>query len=81
MTKKKPKSGAKPDSGYPRYLYVRAVLDGCGSLRWEYQLPGGPAVRMSHDENVSAWTDAEIVRLTRDMLALQEGEAVEVVWQ
>lgn len=43
----------------PRYLYVRALVDDDGSLRWEYQLPGRPAVSMAHDENVGEWKERE----------------------
>ncbi len=64
----------------PRYLYVRALVDDDGSLRWEYQLPGRPAVSMAHDENVGEWKEREIVDLTRDMLSMQPDEEVKVIY-
>ncbi len=47
------------------YEYIKAIVD-CGELRWEYCLKGSHQVsRMSHDEDVSDYSDEEIIRLVR----------------
>jgi hypothetical protein len=59
------------------YAYIRAILTD-GRLRWEYRLADGPPGRMSHDEDVSEWTHAEIVGLTRSMLSVDGDDLVTV---
>ena len=62
------------------YKYVRAIAD-CGDLRWEYQLADSDVLgRMSHDEDVSDWSDDDIIHVTRAMLDVPESVPVEVVW-
>ena len=60
------------------FLYCRAIVDGEGGVRWEYCLAGNNPGRMAHDEDVSGWTDEEIVALTVAMLAADPGR-VEVI--
>lgn len=73
MAKKRPKVKEK-------YAYVRAIVD-CGSLRWEYQIEGSAvAGHMNHDEDVSDWSQDDVIRCTRSMLSLDQDEKVEVVY-
>lgn len=47
-----------------RYDYIRAIVD-CGNLCWEYKLKGNSvAGKMSHDEDVSDWSEDDIRKLT-----------------
>ncbi len=64
------------------YEYVRARIC-CGELSWEYQIktPGAPQGRMSHDEDVSDYTDDDIKQLTRDMLDCPDDQEIEVIWE
>lgn len=60
--------------------FCRAIVD-CGNLRWEYRHPGAKVEgRMSHDEDVSDFSQEDIIDLTRSMLGLAPEETVEVVY-
>jgi hypothetical protein len=51
-----------------RFEYVRAIVD-CGTLRWEYKLIDSfHTGRMEHDEDVTEWTEQDIIDLTCRML-------------
>lgn len=56
------------------YEYVRAIRDAEGNLRWEYKLHGNISARMSHDDDVSEYSEQDIVRLTASMLSVEEHE-------
>jgi hypothetical protein len=67
MRKKKPTEKEK-------YEYIRAIVD-CGELRWEYKMVGSEVIgRMAHDEDVSQWSDEEIIDVTCAMLDVEDGE-------
>lgn len=60
-----------------RYEYVKAIID-CGELRWEYKLPDGPVNTMTHDEDVSDYSEDDIKDITRSMLGLEDDEEITV---
>lgn len=73
---KKPKPDPKLD--YPNFC--KAFVDD-GSLHWEYRVGNNHAVgRQGHDEDVSGWTESDIIKLSRQMLGLNEDASVEVIY-
>lgn len=65
-----------------KYEYVKARVD-CGELCWEYKLIGSYIVgRMAHDEDVSDWSENQIVDVTCLMLDVDKDQRkiVEVQW-
>ena len=67
------------------YEYLRAEVDMAddGTLTWIYKIRSSKVVgRMSYEESVSEWTDAEIIDLTCDMLDVDDDQRhlVQVVW-
>jgi len=64
------------------YEYIKAIID-CGSLRWEYLIAGYDVKgRDAHDEDVSDWTEEEILTLTKNMLDVPEDQAdrIEIIY-
>ncbi len=61
------------------YKFVRAVVED-GELHWEYQIDelGAPQGSMGHDEDVSDYSEEEIVEITKQMLDLPSDQTVEV---
>lgn len=60
------------------YEYIRAIVD-CGELRWEYKLKAfDVSGSMSHDEDVSEWSDEDIKTVTRMMLDVNDDDPVEI---
>lgn len=57
-----------------QYEFIKAIVSG-NSLRWEYKLAGNRVVgRQSHDEDVSNWSEREILDLTYQILDVSEPE-------
>ena len=57
-----------------RYEYVNAIIC-CGELRWKYKVEGcDVSGSMPHDEDVSDWTDEEIIDLTCNMLDVSDDQ-------
>ena len=50
------------------YEYVRAIRDADGSLRFEYKMHGNSACVLGHDEDVSEWSERDIVKLACALL-------------
>lgn len=65
------------------YDYVTATIS-CGQIYWRYQIHGldVPGSQSFNDEDVSEWTDKDIVDLTCNMLDIPESEKhiIKVVW-
>ena len=60
------------------YEFIKAFVED-GQLRWEYRVKGSAKVgRMSHDEDVSDFSDKDIVSLTRNMLDVEDDDPVEI---
>ncbi|MFI5113525.1 MAG: hypothetical protein ACHP7J_00170 [Terriglobales bacterium] len=64
---KKPRAKLEPEKR-SAFEYVKAVRDADGDLRFEYKLRGNVACCMGHDENVSGWSDRDIVKLACALL-------------
>jgi hypothetical protein len=65
-----------------KYKYVKATVSD-GELSLEYRLEGALVTgRDGHDEDVSGWTDREIVNLACGMLGIEDADrdVVEVIW-
>ena len=65
------------------YEYVRATVSVTdGSMVMRYKIAGAPAGSMSHDENVSEWTDGEIRDVVGGLLGVPEAirDTIEVIW-
>ena len=65
-----------------RYEYVKATVC-CGELTWKYKITGSDVLgSMGHDEDVSEWSDREIINLTAAMLDVPKDnrEVIEVIW-
>lgn len=70
MAKKKPK--------VEHYEFIHAdIID--GTLTCTYQLPGKPIGRMSHDEDVSEFSDADIIDLIRSLLSVDGDDPVRIM--
>lgn len=55
-----------------QYEYVKATVTD-GSLVWEYQVEGFPSPgSMSHDEDVSEWSDEDIIDITAMILDVED---------
>jgi len=62
------------------YEWIKAYIDN-GELRMEYKLRGSTVVgRMSHDEDVGDFSDAEIKNLVRGLIDASENDEVEIVY-
>jgi len=54
------------------FEYVRAIVE-IDELRWEYKVETSPVQgSMSHDEDVSDYTDDDIIDLTMGMIGVPE---------
>ena len=53
-----------------------------GQLTWTYKLEGCQTSSMTYEEDVSDWTDNEIIGLTCNMLSVSKDQrsSIEVVW-
>ncbi len=60
------------------YAFIRATVGLDGNLRWEYKLNGSSATSMSHDEDVFDWSDYDIVKLTKEMLNVDDDDPVKI---
>lgn len=57
-----------------RYKFITATVD-CGTLIWTYKVESSHTYgRMGHDEDVSEWSDDDIIKLTMDMLSVDESQ-------
>ena len=57
-----------------RYEYVKAIVED-GELRWEWRLVGSSVRgRLAHDENVTGWSDRDIMTVTCLMLDVSDDE-------
>jgi hypothetical protein len=75
MAKKEQKN---PD----HYEYIRATIED-GQLRWRYRLNNANVEGSdTHDEDVSSWTDREIIELTKTVMTIESDDPVkiEIVW-
>lgn len=62
------------------YEYVRAIVD-CGELRWEYKVEDASVPgRMTHDEDVTDYSDDDIRDITRMMLDCPDSQEIEVLY-
>ena len=65
-----------------RYEYVKAIVE-CGELRLEYRLVGSSVVgRDRHDDDVSEWSDTEIIDVVCSLLSVDDDnrDVVTVEW-
>jgi hypothetical protein len=64
-----------------RYEKITANITD-GDLVWRYKVAGLCHASMAHDEDVSEYTDEEIIDLTCSMLSVDvvQRELIEVVW-
>ena len=54
------------------FEYVRAIIIG-DELRWEYKINTSPVQgSMSHDDDISDYTDMDIIELTMSMVGVPE---------
>jgi hypothetical protein len=61
----------KPGEG-EEYESITATVD-CGELSWRYKVKGAQVPgRLAHDEDVTDWSDEDIVNLTMSMLEVPE---------
>ena len=58
-----------------RFEYVTAIRDAEGNLRWESKLEESQAVsQMKHDDDVSNYSDEDVIDLTMGMLGVSEDQ-------
>lgn len=56
------------------YEYIKAIVD-CGELRWEYKVKGGLCPgSMHHEEDVSEYTEEQIIDLTCEVLTVEDNQ-------
>lgn len=61
------------------YQYVIArVEEEDGRLIWEYRVFGSEVSFLRHDEDVSGWTDREVIKLTKAMLNIDADDPVKI---
>ncbi len=70
--------GKKKSTNTEHYLYVIACVED-GNLRWKYRLNGSSVIgREKYDEDVSEWSEVDIVSLTKSMLSIAADDPVQV---
>lgn len=66
-----------------KYEYIRAFVQVDGELHWEYKVEGNYAQGcLKHDEDVSSWTEEEIIDCTAVVLFVDEEQynIIEVIY-
>ena len=72
-----------PTEADERYEYIKAIVGMDGSLRWESRLVGNCRIaRVSHDEDISKFTEWDIRSLTAAMLdvSADQLDVIDVVY-
>lgn len=76
--KAKPKRKTTPKPNPEHYDYIKAYVDG-NDLSLEYRLHGQHIIgRERHDEDVSEWSERDILALTRSMLSVADGDPIQI---
>ena len=79
----KPIRKAPPKDDHYAFIRANVRLED-GELSWDYRLNSGRVVgHMKHDdEDVSSWTDEQIIQLTKQELCVKEDDpvAITVIW-